>query len=425
MTGPSRPRQGKPILAGASGSIVEWYDFAIYGYFAVTLSKEFFPEDDSYAALIAIFGIFAVSNLMRPLGGIVFGHIGDRIGRRAALRVSILTMGVSTTSMALLPTFDQVGLLAPVLLTVARLLQGLSIGGEYASASIYVAESVRPERRGLLSSIVESATDFGFLFGTIIGALTAWILGELVMQAWGWRLPFLLGGLLAFAVLLIRNAMPESPEAESLRKDKRTPLILTFTHFWREQLLLAALVAFSGVTTSIAFIYGTAYFEQVRGFSIALSLGIGSLSGLTMIAAALAVGHLSDLFGRRPLWMAVGVAGAVLGWPLFWLLHQDELALLLLAQIGLGALSGAGFGLLPATMAEVFPSAIRVTGSAFGYNLSVGLLGGLAPLLSTAVTHWTGDLAAPGFFILAGAITTLIGAFFLSHQSGQPLSSAS
>ena len=213
----SRRTPVRSLVAGALGNVLEWYDFAAYGFLAAIFARNFFPGSDAFVGLISAFGIFAASFLMRPIGGVVFGHIGDRLGRRQALFVSAFMMTGSTVTIGLLPTYDSIGALAPVLLLLLRLLQGLSIGGEYTTSAIFLAESAAPRRRGLIASFAGCGATGGTLLGSMVGAMTAMAMSADDLIAWGWRIPFLLGILLGGFTLYLRGSAAEQEAAEPAR----------------------------------------------------------------------------------------------------------------------------------------------------------------------------------------------------------------
>ncbi len=411
-----------PVIAGAVGSIVEWYDFAVYGFFAASIGKLFFPSDVPVASLLSAFAVFAVGYAARPVGSLLFGYLGDRFGRRRALMISIVAMGASTTAVAILPTYAQIGVAAPVILIALRILQGLSVGGEYTGASVYVAEHAPPKRRGFLASFVEFGVVGGFMLGSAIGAMTAAALGDAGVAAWGWRIPFAFGGVLTLIVLALRRNMPESFAGSTAEDLSVSPLMEVFRDHWREMLHITALVAYAGPMFYIVWVYAASYLEQTLHFSTVVTMDIYLVS-LGVIGVTVPIfGHLSDRFGRRPFFLAAGVAGVVLTWPLFYLLHQPSVIQVLIAQCGFAILLGAVYGMVPATIAELLPTRVRCSGAAIGYNACLGLIAGTAPLLSTWLVARTGDVLAPAWYLILLAGVHLIGWAFLKEKAGQPLS---
>lgn len=416
--------QNKPVrrvvVASSLGSVVEWYDYAIYGYFSVTLAQKFFPSDDPVASLLAVYGVFAVTSITRPFGGLVFGTLGDRVSRRFALMLSVFAIGLGTTLVAALPTYETAGILAPILLTVLRMLQGLAVGGEYTGASIYVAEHAPARRRGFLTSIVEASTDVGWLLGSAVGALTAVVVGEVVMQEWGWRVPFALGGVLALATLIFRSRLPLSPVDEE-EKPKTSPIIDAVRQHWRTMLHFQGLMLVAAAGFYVVFVYGTSYIEQEEKFSVASALNISTIAMVLVIIAALSAGYLSDKIGRRPIFIAVALGAILFSWPLMALMTTPTVPTVLLGEAGFAILFGAAFGVLPATMAEMLPPAVRCSGAGVAYNTCVAVVAGTSPLIAAFLVAQTGMATAPAFFIMVAGVIQLPAALALRERSGADL----
>lgn len=389
-----------PILAGSVGGAVEWYDFAIYGTLAPSIAKAFFPAHDPLVAMLATFGIFAIGFAARPVGAVIFGYFGDRFGRRVALLASVLLMGVCTALMAVLPTYTDIGVLAPAILTLLRVAQGLSVGGEFSSASVYLAEHAPPARRGFLTAITEFATVWGFLLGALVGAITAGIVGEAAMADWGWRIPFALGGVLALAILFVRSGMPESPVAEIAREASAPPLFALLRNHWRELVHLTALTSFGAICFYTVFVYATSFQEGTLKIPTATALDINTLGVAVMAPMVLLSGFLSDRWGRRRVFFIAGAAGVLLTWPLFGLLTHDDVVVVGVGQVGFGLVFGFTYGVIPATIAELFPTEVRCSGW----------------LVAT-----TGNAMAPAFYLIAAALMLLVATVFLKERAGTPL----
>lgn len=372
------------VAASSLGGVLEWYDYAVYGFFSVTLAHKYFPSDNPVASLLAVYSVFAVSAFTRPLGGILFGYLGDRFSRRVALMISIAAIGTGTTLIAVLPTYETVGILAPILLTLLRLLQGLAVGGEYTGASIYVAEHAPAKRRGAFGAVVEASTDVGFLVGSGIGALTASLAGQTIMDEWAWRVPFAIGGVLALVTLLMRRTLPPSPMDGTAPKDA-SPVVTAIRNHWRTLLHFQSLMLVGSAGMYTVFVYGTSFVEQKDKIGTAIALDISTVAMFVLILSALGTGALSDRIGRRPLFIAVGLAALLLSWPLFYALTQPDPATILIGEIGFGIMMGAAFGMLPATMAEMMPADLRCSGAGLSYNVCVALTAGTSPLIAAAL----------------------------------------
>lgn len=414
-------RAGTPprvLAAGMLGNLLEWYDFAVYGFLASVFAKNFFPQSSPSAALLSVFGVFAASFIVRPLGSVLFGHVGDRYGRRTALIASAGLMSVSTVAVGFLPTFETVGVLAPVLLLLLRLAQGLSIGGEYMTSAVYLAENAAVRWRGAVTSLVTAGCNGGMLLGSAIGALTAGLLTPEQLAAWGWRLPFLLGIALGGFAVLLRRAVALEPPIEA---PAELPLVTAFREAWRT-ILRASLINFLlGVSYYLIFVYLSTWLQQVDGFSPGLALELNSASMLLVLVLCIVFAALSDRIGRKPL-LIVGFFGlVVLSWPLFSLMRSGNDALALMGQMGFAVLIAVYGGPMPAALVEMFPRRIRCTAVGISWNLAIGIGGGTAPMVAVLLVAWTGSQMAPAFYLIAAAGIALAATLTLPETRGKPL----
>jgi MHS family proline/betaine transporter-like MFS transporter len=246
----SQPR--RVIAAGMIGNVLEWYDFAVYGYFATAIGRHFFPHEDAVAQLLSAFGVFAIGYVMRPIGGAVIGHIGDRFGRRTALTFSVAAMAIPTFLIGLLPGYATLGLAAPIALPLLRMVQGLSVGGEYTSSMVFLVEHAPDGRRGMMGALASCGATAGILLGSAVGAGFAASMSDAALDAWGWRIPFLLGLAVGIAGYLLRRHVMETVPAE---RRKRAPIMETLSHHWRIVLGFAGLSAFNAVSFYVGFVY--------------------------------------------------------------------------------------------------------------------------------------------------------------------------
>src|SRR6516225_9363340 len=303
------------IVAGMIGNVLEWYDFAVYGFFAAAIGQEFFPHQDRVAQLLSAFGIFALGYLMRPLGGAVTGHIGDGFGRRAALTFSVAAMAIPTFLIGLLPGYATLGLLAPIALTLLRMVQGLSVGGEYTSSMVFLVEHAPDGRRGLMGALASSGATGGILLGSAVGAGFAASMSDATLEAWGWRVPFLLGLVVGIAGYLLRRHVLDTVPAE---RRKRAPIIETLHDYWRIVLGFAGLSVFNAVGFYVGFVYLVSWLQTADGIAPARALEINSLSMAVLLPVVIATGLLTDRIGRKPVLMLaciLGFVGALAGFP--------------------------------------------------------------------------------------------------------------
>ena len=392
------------IAAGAIGNVLEWYDFAVYGYFAAAIGRAFFPSEDPVAQVLAAFGIFAVGFLMRPVGGAVIGTIGDKLGRRAALTVSVAAMAIPTFLVGVLPDYQAIGIAAPILLTALRMVQGLSVGGEYTTSIIFIIEHAPANRRGLVGALGCCGAIAGILLGSATGALLASLMTEQALESWGWRIPFLLGLVVGIAGVLLRWHVQEAPRQES---KARSPLLDTVRNHGPLLGRLAALSVFNSVGFYLMFVYIVSWLQFSDGIAPAKALAINSISMVVLLPVMVLMGWLADRHGRRPVMLAAAALGLVGALPFFWLMHQADTALVLLGQLGFVLAVGGFIGGQPALMVEAVPSEIRCTAIALGYNVTLGVVGGFSPLVATWLVHRTGNDFSPAFMIMAAAAVSM------------------
>ena len=395
----------KTVAAGMIGNLLEWYDFAIYGYFAAAIGRHFFPHQDPVAQLLSAFGVFAVGYLMRPVGGALIGHIGDRFGRRAALTFSVVAMAIPTFLIGLLPGYATIGLAAPVALTLLRMVQGVSVGGEYTSSMVFLVEHAPERRRGLMGALASCGATAGILLGSAVGAGFAATMSSAALEAWGWRIPFLLGLVVGIAGYLLRRHVQESLPTE---RRQRAPIVETLRDHWWVVLGIAGLSAFFAAGFYVTFVYLVSWLQTADGIAPARALEINSFSMAVVLPITIAAGWLSDRSGRKPLLLLATILGFVAALPLWWMMHHPSAELAQLGQLGLVLIVGLFVGALPAAMVECAPPSVRCTTVALGYNVTLGVIGGLTPLVAAWLVERTGDELAPAFLIMATAVISFL-----------------
>ena len=401
----------KILISSMIGNALEWYDFVLYVQFAKIIGQLFFPSDDQFTSLLATFGIFAVGFVMRPLGGVLFGVLGDRFGRKAALVFSILMMAVPTAMIGFIPTYQQIGIAAPILLTLMRLLQGLALGGGFSGCMTFIVEHAPNKQRGLIGSTTMFSLGGGVLLGIIVSLGFSHMLPEEDFMSWGWRLPFIISLAIGMVAFYIKNHIDESPiylEAKKHGNISKTPIRGVLANHWKELLIAIALY----LTVTVPFYSFTAFFstflQQHAGVSLYDSLIINGIAIFIFMLAMPVTGWLSDKYGRKPVLVITSICIALLAYPTFLMLLEGGFIYPLIAQIIFGIALGAYMGPIPATLVELFPTNIRFTGLALSYNISAALFGGTAPFVYLKLIALTGSVMSPAFYIMIFVLLTII-----------------
>ena len=395
----------RQVIAGAVGNLLEWYDFALYIFFASTIAKQFFPRSNELDSLIATFGVFAAGYVMRPLGGILFGHIGDRHGRKAALVASTLAMGLATFAIGVLPTAAEIGAWAAGLLVACRLLQGLSIGGEYTGSVVFLVERAGPGRRGILGTFSIVGAGLGNLAGSATAAVIFALLPAAEVADWGWRLPFLGGLVLGVVGVVLRLGLPAPPETP---KSARWPIVRTLRESGWLVLRVAGLNVMHAVGVFMLFIFMKAYLHLEVGLAQAEAATVTTFGLIALMAVTISAGALSDRLGRRPVLLGSAAALILFAYPLLLLINQPGLWGVVLGQLAFALIIGSYAGTAPATMAELVPRSVRVTGTSLGYNLCMALFGGTTPMVTLWLIREGGSDLTPAVYLMAAAAVSLL-----------------
>jgi MFS transporter, MHS family, proline/betaine transporter len=409
----------REICAASIGNALEFYDLLIYGYFAIGIGKLFFPTDDPTTSLLLSIASFGISFVTRPLGAIILGSYADRAGRKASLTVSIALMMLGTAMIAFAPTYAQIGLAAPMIVVVARMLQGFSTGGEFGAATAFMVEHAGTSRRGFFASWQMSTQGLATVFAAGVSALLSATLTDAQIGAWGWRLAFALGLLIGPVGLYIRSSIDETEDFKRMAavQKQKSPLREIFTNDWRNMLLGAGVVAGATAFNYVHKVYMPTY--AIKQLHLpATSSFLGALvTGAVLMVAAPVVGALSDHFGRLKVMRLGLLAIALTSYPLFFLLTTwPTVPVLLSVQALVGLLLAACLGPLPALLADIFPTSTRGTGLALSYNFSATLFGGFAPFLVTLLIEATHNNTAPSFYVIATTVLSITSVVALGRR---------
>jgi MHS family proline/betaine transporter-like MFS transporter len=405
----------RAIIATVLGNGLEWFDFTVYSFFAVIIAKLFFPTGNELTSLLLTVATFGVGFFMRPVGGIVLGVYADKVGRKAA----ILLMALGTALIGLAPTYEQAGIAAPLLIVLARLLQGFSAGGEMGGATAFLTEYAPPGKRAYYSSWIQSSIGFAVLLGAATGTFVTSSLDTASLHSWGWRLPFLIGILVGPVGYFIRSHLDETPAfsaVEAQAKDN-SPLKEVFARFPRETFASFSMVILWTVCTYVLLFYMPTY--SVRTLHLPQSTGFaaGMVGGFMIMCGAPIVGKLADTWGRRIFLSGAAFAILVLAWPMFaWINRAPSFASLFVFQAVFGVLIAAYTGPILAAFAELFPTKVLSTGLSVAYNFAVTIFGGFAPFLITWLIARTGSNMAPAIYVIVAAAISLVGTFFVKDM---------
>lgn len=409
----------RSIAVAALSTMVEWYDFTLYLYFSTVLARVFFGPGET--ALIATLGGFAFAYLMRPIGAIVFGHIGDRRGRRPMLLLSMAVMSVAMFLTALLPTEAQIGPLAAWLLLLLRCVMGFSVGGEYTGVVAYLLESAPRARRGLVASLAAASSEIGALLAVAVAALTVSSMSNADLESWGWRIPFLVGAALAGAVWLARSTMNESPDFERQRAEGTIPRYPVLQALSRQRAGVIrgfAISALGSITYYVGITYVPAFLTSAGSASESESLWLSTLAAIAVILITPAVGLLSDRVGRKPVLLALAALSALLPITMFSLMAGGSTGQALLGAVVLALVAGAVSAVGAVATAEQFTGEARVSGLALGATVATAIFGGLTPWLAQLLIEGTGRNEIPG--IMIALVALCVAPVFLTMRETRP-----
>ena len=421
----SAPSLRRAVSAASIGNLLEWYDFSVYAFFAAPIARLYFPDSNPMKGVLLVFLTYGLGFIMRPVGAIVIGHFGDKYGRKSALVFTVMAMAFGTVLIGVLPTYATVGAFGAVLLTVARLIQGFSAGGEWGGSTSFLVEYAPQNKRGFYGSLQQMTTVGGLVLGSAYGALLTGLLSDAQMLSWGWRLPFLSGILLAVVGLFLRAKVEETPkyeEIESRQQVAKTPFMEMLQSYPRETFTAFSFTLLWTVGFYIVLTYMPTFMQQQLKIPASQAL-LAAAAGQLLLAVLIPFsGALSDRIGRRPLLItacAVFVIGIV---PMFkFVVSVHEFWAVLVNQlfwaIPLSFYSGAG----PAAIAEIFPTKVRYVTLSTGYSISVAIFGGFAPVIAQLLIGWTGDPISPSYYVILAAVASLITMILIRETYNQPL----
>ncbi|RFB71323.1 MULTISPECIES: MFS transporter [unclassified Herbaspirillum] len=415
-----RSAHWREIFAASIGNALEFYDLLIYGYFAIIIGQLFFPVHDATTSLLLSMGSFGVSFLMRPLGSVVLGSYADRVGRKASLTLSIGLMMLGTAMTVFVPTYQQIGIMSPIIIIIARMTQGFSSGGEFGAATAFMVEHADEKRRGFFASWQMSTLGLATVLAAGISALLSSCLSAVQISEWGWRVAFGVGLLIGPVGLYIRRYTDETTDFKQLGSEQKSksPLREVFANDWHNMLLGGGVVAAATSFNYVHKLYMPTYAVAQLHLSATSSFVGALLTGLVLMVLAPLVGALADRYGYVKIMLAALVLIAVTTYPLFVLLNTwPTVTTFLLVQALVGLLIAASLGALPALLADIFPTHTRGTGLSISYNFSVTLFGGFAPLIVTWLIGVTHSKLAPSFYVMATAALSLVAIVALARRA--------
>lgn len=423
----------KAVVATAMGNAMEWFDFGIYSYLVGIIAKVFYAGVPDSAQLVFSFGTFAIAFLVRPIGGMFFGMLGDRLGRKKILAITLIMMALATLSIGFIPSYASIGVAAPILLLVARLVQGFSTGGEYSGAMTFIAESAPDKRRGFMASGLEVGTLVGYIAGSGLVTLLTYILGSDTMLDWGWRIPFFIAGPIGFIGLYLRNHIEETPafakmeeQKEEAEEKKNHVSLKEMLTYHRKPLLLAViLVFFYNVIDYTVLTHMPSYLSDELGYGNTKGLLLILIVMFIMIPIVLLMGYFGDRIGNRRVIQTSLIGVILFSIPAYLLISSGDNVLVFFGLLIVASLLAALQGTMPSQLPSLFFTEVRYGGLSITYNISASLFGGTAPLVIAGFISLTGSTLIPAYYIMfASVVGIIVITFFVKDTSGKPLRGA-
>jgi MHS family proline/betaine transporter-like MFS transporter len=422
----------KAVTAAALGNTMEWFDFGVYGFVAFALGKVFFPEVSPAIQTIAALATFSVPFLIRPLGGLFFGIMGDRFGRQKVLSLTIIIMAASTFCIGLIPGYNSIGILAPILLLLCKLAQGFSVGGEYTGAAIFVAEYAPDRQRGVLGSWLDFGSIAGFVLGAGFVVLLQTFLSEAAFLSWGWRVPFLVAAPLGLIGLYLRHAAEETPaftqqlerleqeDKSALQERPTVPFAEIFTKYRKSLLVCIGIVLVTNITYYMLLTYLPTYLSSNLGYSEDHGVMIIIAVMIGMLFVQPIIGLTSDRIGRRPFILIGSIALFVVAIPAFLMIASGESAQIFLGLLLLAIALNCMIGVMAATLPALFPARIRYSALASSFNIAI-IVAGLTPTLAAWLVASTENLLMPAYYLMCAAVIGIFTSLFLPETANRPL----
>lgn len=425
----------KAITAAALGNAMEWFDFGVYGFVAYALGQVFFPGANPSVQMIAALATFSVPFLVRPLGGVFFGRLGDKIGRQKVLAITIIIMSVSTFCIGLIPAYATIGIWAPILLLSAKLAQGFSVGGEYSGAAIFVAEYSPDRKRGFMGSWLDFGSIAGFVLGAVVVVLIENIVGQEHFLDWGWRIPFFIAAPLGIIGLYLRHALEETPtfqqhvekmenaDRQAIQDPPKVSFREVFSKQWRSLCICVGVVIVTNVTYYMLLTYMPSYlshnlhYSDMHGVLIIIAIMIG------MLFVQPVIGLLSDRIGRKPFIFIGSIGLLFLSIPCFWLINSNIIGFIFLGLFILAVLLNSFTGVMASILPAMFPTQIRYSALAISFNISI-LIAGLTPTTTAWLVETSANLYVPAYYLMAVSIVGLVTWFFMKETANRPLKGA-